>query len=123
MRSRRESHFGEEGPGFLVAEEDGAIIGFAIFGACRDADLAGWGQLNAIYVAPDAWRRGVGASLLDESCARLATLGFERAALWVLRDNLRARRFYEKHGWVLEGAEKERDFGVPVFEVRYQRRL
>ena len=46
---------------------------------------------------------------------------FREAVLWVLDDNLRARRFYEKHGWRLDGASKhDVHLGVEVAEIRYR---
>lgn len=40
-----------------AAEIDGAVVGFAAFGD-------GW--LHHLYVAPNAWRRGVGAGLVSQ---------------------------------------------------------
>lgn len=51
----------------------------------------------------------------------LRAAGHREAILWVLDDNRRARRFYEREGWRLDGAVKEDDFlGVRVSEVRYR---
>jgi hypothetical protein len=45
--------------------------------------------------------------------------GFNAAALWVLRDNLRARRFYEHHGAkVIAEREDIRD-GAVLVELAY----
>ena len=47
--------------------------------------------------------------------------GYPTAMLWVLADNPRARRFYEREGWALDGVTKTGKFlGVPVAEVRYR---
>jgi RimJ/RimL family protein N-acetyltransferase len=46
---------------------------------------------------------------------------YAAAVLWVLDDNPRARRFYEKHGWSPDGATKTgRHLGVDTAEVRYR---
>jgi hypothetical protein len=46
------------------------------------------------------------------------------AILWVLEQNLRARRFYEREGWSLEGAPQEEQLaGVRLQVVRYGRAL
>jgi RimJ/RimL family protein N-acetyltransferase len=43
------------------------------------------------------------------------------AVLWVLEDNPRARRFYEREGWALDGERKEDEYlGFRVAEVRYR---
>ena len=47
-----------------------------------------------------------------------------RAMVWVLTDNTRARRFYERVGFVADGAAKNITlFNVTLPEVRYQRSL
>ena len=55
---------------------------------------------------------------------RLRSDGFRSATLWVLRDNERARRFYERAEWSVDGVQKgDVVAGVPVTEVRYRRHL
>ena len=50
--------------------------------------------------------------------------GYRDAVLWVLDDNPRARRFYEREGWALDGRTKREEFlGVAITEVRYRRVL
>jgi len=42
----------------------------------------------------------------------------------VLRGNERARRFYERAGWSVDGTEKDDVVaGAPVIELRYRRDL
>jgi GNAT superfamily N-acetyltransferase len=104
--------------GVAVAEDDGRVVGFVSVGPARDED--GVGELFTIYALPEAWGSGVGAALMAEAKALLRPHGDE-AVLWVLEDNPRARRFYEREGWTLDGATKEDEFlGVPVREVRYR---
>lgn len=46
------------------------------------------------------------------------------ATLWVLEANARARRFYERKGWAVDGAAREEEVGGRrVTEVRYRRLL
>jgi GNAT superfamily N-acetyltransferase len=76
------------------------------------------GELRALYVAPDHWGTGVATALHRRA---LAWLG-DTATLIVMRDNLRARRFYEREGWTLAGDEPPHDFeGTLVPFVRYRR--
>ena len=103
----------------FVAEKDGAIVGFASCGESRDAP--GEGELYAIYALPVAWGTGAGPALMAAALTALRAGGFETASLWVLDDNPRARRFYEREGWVPDGGRREEEFlGVPVGEVRYR---
>ena len=47
--------------------------------------------------------------------------GYRDAILYVLEDNPRARRFYEREGWALDGGTKRDEFlGVEVTELRYR---
>jgi len=91
----------------LLAEEEDVATGFIVF-------APGW--IEALYVMPESWRRGIGSSLLQ---AAAPVLGSRAVALWVLRDNERGRRFWEKHGFSPDGAEKEDLFGH--VELRYAR--
>ena len=52
----------------------------------------------------------------------LAGAGYERAVLWVLDSNTRARVFYEREGWSLARAIKVEPIGgVDVTHVRYEK--
>jgi ribosomal protein S18 acetylase RimI-like enzyme len=110
-----------DGSTVLVAMVDHLLAGFAAIGRARDVKSDDAGELYAINVHPDYWRTGVGTALLAEAQRRLADHGYRRAVLWVLPGNVRARRFYERHGWKLEGAEHIQELrgGVTVAEVRY----
>lgn len=85
----------------IVAEDAGRVVGFVAF---DDREL------HALYVLPAYWSRGIGGRLL-------AAAGPVRE-LWVLRDNARARRFYERHGWQPDGEEAAPAGAV---ELRYRR--
>lgn len=108
----------------VAADPDtGEILGVATLGPSRDEDAsATTGELWAINLAPAHWGRGVGTALLDAAVERLCAAGFDRATLWVVDGNLRARRFYERRGWQPDGATKvdNRD-DLALHEVRYTR--
>ncbi|MGW0288515.1 N-acetyltransferase family protein [Streptomyces tuirus] len=110
----------------LVAEDTGGeIVGWACHGPYRDGEvLTEDAELYAIYVHPDRVGRGVGRALLTESVARCRAAGHGRLLLWVLKENDRARRFYERAGFRADGAEEPFEVdGVAVPEVRYSRPL
>jgi GNAT superfamily N-acetyltransferase len=54
------------------------------------------GWIDQLYVLPSWQRRGIGAALLQVARSR-----FDRLTLWTFQRNTIARRFYEKHGFVL----------------------
>lgn len=104
-----------------VAEDGGRVIGFASVGPSRDQE--GVGELYAIYVEPDGWSAGAGRALIERAEDALAA-SYREATLWVLEANDRARRFYERAGWELDGVRKLETFlGSEVAEVRYRKRL
>jgi len=102
-----------------VAEDDGAVVGFVGWGDSRDASDEG--ELYAIYVLPEAWGSGAGPALMAAARAELEA-AYATSILWVLEDNPRARRFYERAGWAPDGVRKaEERFGVRAPEVRYRK--
>ena len=101
-----------------VAESEGRIVGFAAVGPSRTEDDSG--ELYAIYVLPEAWGTGAASQLMAEAKDWFAEEGYATAMLWVLADNPRARRFYEREGWRAEGTRLDTIHGVEVEEALYR---
>ena len=78
----------------VAASDDGALLGFAM--------VVG-DEVEQVFVGPAARGTGVAASLLTEAERQVAAAGHASAWLAVVAGNARARRFYEKCGWVDEG--------------------
>ena len=105
----------------LVAEDDDGVIGFCTVGQSSDE---GWGEVFSIYLSPGHWGRGVGRRLLASGERALAEAEEQRALLWVLDTNRRARGFYERQGWMLARPIRLEKFGeFDVTEVRYEKSL
>lgn len=107
----------------LVAEE-ASVLGFCGLTPCRDAAAeTGAGEIAAIYLHPDHWRRGIGRALLAAADPLARKRGYRSLGLWVLRENQRARSFYEAIGFVRGGEERidTELIGSPLHEVRYAR--
>ncbi|MGW0911350.1 N-acetyltransferase family protein [Streptomyces sp. NPDC002784] len=109
----------------LIAERHGGTVGWACHGPYRSEDLPGEdAELYAIYVDPGQYGAGIGQALLQESIRRCTAAGYPRMLLWVLKENTDARRFYERAGFLPDGAEEPFEVdGVLVPEVRYAREL
>jgi ribosomal protein S18 acetylase RimI-like enzyme len=105
-------------PRTLVAAAEGQVVGFVVI--VDD-------EIEQLYV--DAAKRsgGVADALLSAAEARIADAGFPRAWLAVVADNARARRFYERCGWIDEGsfryAAATQDGPVDVPCRRYAKQL
>ena len=88
--------------------------------ACRDNDASpdAVAELRALYVATASWSSGLGGRLLDEGFARMPQ---PVQVLWTLQGNTRARGFYERRGFQLDGAHRVRQLGGSADEVHYRR--
>jgi GNAT superfamily N-acetyltransferase len=103
---------------------EGAISGFATFCPSRDEDAPGFGEIVALYVDPDRHQGGVGRLLMAEARRCLQGAGFTQALLWVLDGNTRAASFYEREGWLPDGARRvEHPYGIVSNVSRFRRAL
>lgn len=120
-RIRREADPSAEGRIWVVVEGN-RVAGLAATRPATDPDLdPGTGELAAIYLAPEAWSRGLGSALFGAAVEDLRARGLAPLVLWVIEANARGRRFYERAGWRPDGARHEIDFdGTPVDEIRYR---
>ncbi len=91
--------------------------------ADRTAEIAGFvtvdpttGYLDQIVVAPEAWGSPVAAALIG-AAKRIAPRGLD---LHVNRDNARAIRFYEKHGFAISGEDANPRSGAPVYRMSWR---
>lgn len=99
-----------EGAVYLVAREEGEILGIASMYCVFDE-----GQIMNIAVDPVFRRRGVGKSLLDRLCKIAVERKCVSLVLEVALDNESAISLYEKCGF--EKAGKRKGFFVMVKEV------
>jgi ribosomal protein S18 acetylase RimI-like enzyme len=106
----------------FVAERDEEIVGFGTCFRQRDEALAAQGfaaEIGAIYVLRAHQGAGLGRSLMRLMAQRLVDQSRGTASLWVLRENAKARAFYERLGGVLVGEKAEDQSGVMLAEVAY----
>lgn len=108
----------------LCAEIEGVVRGLILVGPSRDqAPSPGEGEIVALYVHPDHWRRGVGQALVAAGLEQLAAAGHSQAIVWTLAESPRNLRFYEALGFRRDGGKQRRpSFGSPP-EVRLRRLL
>lgn len=112
----------------LVAQDvdGGGPVGWLCYGPFRgEIEVAGRaGEVYALYVDPELTGRGVGRALLDAAHAAMRDEGYAASALWVLRDNHGARRFYARSGYTPDGATQDDPYDTATLtEVRYVRSL
>jgi ribosomal protein S18 acetylase RimI-like enzyme len=58
-------------------------------------------------------------ALHDAALEQLRADGYERCHLWVLEDNPRARRFYERMGWRLNDRTRVVEYPPHPIDVSY----
>jgi ribosomal protein S18 acetylase RimI-like enzyme len=92
---------------FLVAVEDGEVVGFADLSPAPEEP--GAVELVAIYVLPGLQGRGVGTRLLQTGLGRRPPA--KKVTAEVERENLAARRFYEARGFAQTSRRTQRAFG------------
>lgn len=103
----------------LKAMSGGEMAGFAC--VLRDEDPE-WGPLlDNLHVKPALKGRGIGARLLRASREWAAQVAPGRTLhLWVIENNLPARRFYDRQGGLVNGRSvHEMTAGVVIAAVRY----
>lgn len=99
----------------VVATAGARVVGFGHVGPARDGDLPPTtGQLATLYLDPGWWGTGVGRALHDASLDRLAGSAHDRAVLWMLSTNGRARHFTLRQGWRRDGRIRVQQFGGTV---------
>ena len=86
----------------LVAVDEGRVAGFVCWGSCGE-ELPEIGEIIAIYILADYYGTGLGRRLMEAGLEQLKE--YPRVCLWVLKENARAIRFYEKCGFLPDGAE------------------
>ncbi len=106
---------------FLV-EADRRLVGFASCGRQRTQSLhlQGFdGEISALYVLKPFQNQGLGRRLMAAAGESLQQRGFKAAALWVLKDNHEARRFYEQLGARQVGSRNDHRGEHVLVEVAY----
>ncbi len=94
-----------KGNGYLLTVDDKPYC-IAYWDSARDLELTGKAELICIHNLPNNWHKGFGSKMMDVVLEDIKKSGYSEVVLWVFRDNLRARAFYEKNGFVLSGVTK-----------------
>lgn len=105
-----------------VKEVGRAFAGFGACGEQRDGNLKARGfdaEIGSLYVLREFQRRGIGRALMNVLANDLGDRGFHGVALWVLRDNAPARRFYEQCSGELVGEKSDVRGGTVLVEMAY----
>lgn len=105
-RAMLESIFQEGKMHFLMGDDQGFLCWQETE---EDAEIV------AIHSLPGSWGTGLGQAMLVEA---LKQIGNRPVHLWAFKENTRARRFYEKHGFYWDGTQRVSEFDGAL-EVQY----
>ena len=107
-----------------LAERSGTIAGIVSMtpaaNSRRAVDDPRLAHLWQLFVARERWGSGLATRLHGLVTEAATRRGFTAMRLFTPADQARARRFYEREGWRLAGAEPDDDIGFPVVEYRLE---
>ena len=104
---------------FYIVFDDNIPCGHFMFGPSRDEDLPNFCEIVAFYAVKEFWDKGVGRAMMTFALYSIQSQKYNNVLLWVFKDNERAKKFYEKFGFIPDGTEKAGPFSNGAAEVRY----
>jgi GNAT superfamily N-acetyltransferase len=91
----------------LMAEQDGELLGQVTIQSSettpRPVGDPGLGHLRNLFVRQDQWGTGLARQLHDAAVEEARRRGYRELRLFAAAGQARARRFYEREGWVAAG--------------------
>ena len=91
----------------LMAEQDGELVGQVTIQSSETTRMPvgdpGLGHLRNLFVRQDQWGTGLARELHDAAVAEARERGYRELRLFAAAGQARARRFYEREGWVAAG--------------------
>lgn len=102
------------GTAFLVAEDDGDVVGF-----CHGVVVGDEGDVLRLSVDPDRWGEGVGTALFDRIREDLVDFNMRRLRAMVLAADDRGAGFFESLGFERTGEAQTQLVGRSVTEDVY----
>lgn len=106
-----------EGEGIVVV----ALDEQQLVGVMRCEINGGSGIVQSLYVSPSAHGRGIGSRLLLHAVAAMTADGPRSLTLWVFAGNVSSIRFYERLGWLPDGASRtQEEFGAPELRLSFE---
>lgn len=106
--------------------------GYQCLGVFREKQLAGfcgWGEhsnaeaeIYHFYLHPECWGLGIAEKTMDHLLTVISSAGYSEVVLWTLKENGRARRFYQKWDFTPTGAAQQRSrYGLLLQEIQMKR--
>jgi GNAT superfamily N-acetyltransferase len=107
---------------YLVAEDDGALVGHVGFlpsaRSQSGSDHPLLAHFRQLFVRIDHWGTGLAARLHAAALAEARARGFTVMRLFTPAAQARARRFYEREGWMVAESDTSGLNGLEIVEYR-----
>ncbi len=95
-------------------------VGCVAYGKSRDDKFPYWGEIVSIYTLPQYFGKGYGKYLMNFALSDLKKCDYNDVYLWVLKENKRAKKFYENLGFKCNNDEYTFDImGKQLIDERY----
>jgi GNAT superfamily N-acetyltransferase len=104
--------------GVSVAVVEDRVVGVVQQAGRETSAERSAGRLRGLYVEPAAQGAGVGTALYLQAMGELRAAGFAGAILWTFAANGHARGFFERRGWIADGATAKAS-GASVLRYRH----
>lgn len=122
-RQQQFERFIEDGEIVLIGFYDNVPCGLVFANKDNDEQLEKCGSIYSIYLLEEYWGKGLSTMLMDVTIDILKDEGCKQVFLWVYETNKRARRFYEKCGFIFDGNKKYSHFSNKPIELRYIKQI
>ncbi|GCD10517.1 GNAT family N-acetyltransferase [Clostridium tagluense] len=104
----------------VIMYDEAKPLGILTYGKTKDENLDdSFVEIWRIYLLPSFWGTNSGSELMNWAVTELHQKGYKNIILWVLEDNARARKFYEKMGFIHDGATRIINVGKELKDLRY----
>lgn len=114
----------DDGKGKFAICEDEQIAGLMILESPNyEGEEDNTLEVGCMYMSPDFFGKGYGRKAMEFAVDFAKDNGFKKIILWVLEENVGARAFYEKCGYIFDGEKKEYVIGKPLIALKYAKRL
>lgn len=122
-RQRQFERFIEDEEIVLIGLYDEIPFGLVFANKDNDEQLKACGSIYSIYLLEEYWGKGLATKLMDVVISILKEEGCKQVSLWVYEVNMRARKFYEKCGFLYDGNKKHSHFSNKPIELRYVKQI
>ena len=104
----------------VIMHKENVPVGFLTYGKSKDEDLdSSFVEILRIYILPCCWGLNIGSELMSWGIEELRQKGYSNISLWVIEENKRAIRLYERMGFAHDGVSRIINVGKEIKDLRY----